>query len=162
MERIKVTSQKQLDEIPSDFDGVISICFGTPDDRAIVKTYYENANIVSCGDSCVVVFDYNHVIAKDSSTVIAMDNVTVSARHSSHVEAHDNSSIRASDYSTIVSRNSSSVEVHGHSVVDARDRSEINICNRDGFAIARDNSEVFALPGSNVTVLGNASVTFID
>lgn len=61
MEKIIVTSQKQLDEVPVDYHGRIIIKFGTPNNRALVKQRYpksvvarENSSVAGTGNAQIV------------------------------------------------------------------------------------------------------------
>ena len=138
MESIKVTSQNQLDELPTNYIGRICVCFGTPINPAIIRGEHKYAAILVAGNSCAVVMGDAHIIARDSSSVVVLGGSTVAAHNSSHVEAR------------------------GHVCVDARDDSEINVVTLGNAVVARDNSKVEAWSGSNITALGNATVLYFD
>lgn len=162
MESIKVTSQNQLDKLPTNYIGRICVCFGTPINPAIIRGEHKYATILVAGHSCAVVMGDAHIIARDSSSVVALGGSTVAAHNSSHVEARDVSSVVAFDYSTVVAWDRSHVEARGHVCVDARDDSEINVVMLNNTIVARDNSKVEAWSGNNITALGNATVLYFD
>ena len=110
MNKITVTSQQQLDNLPHDCHGRIYIKFGTPHDKAIVRRKY----------------DFASVEARDNSSVVARDNSSVEARDNSSVVARDNSSVVARDNSSVVAWGNSSVVAWGNSSVVAWGNSQIN------------------------------------
>lgn len=68
MEKIIVTSQKQLDEVPVDYHGRIIIKFGTPNNRALVKQRYPKS-VETRGNGSVV--------ARENSSVAGTGNAQI-------------------------------------------------------------------------------------
>ena len=81
LDEIIVTSQKELDDIPSDYRGRILI---KAQNRVVVdKMYYWS--VEARGNSSVVAWDNSSVVAWDNSSVEAWDNSSVVARGNSSV-----------------------------------------------------------------------------
>ena len=138
-----VTSQAELDAIPVDYNGRITIKFGTPYNRAVVNKRYAYS-VVAWGNSSVE--------ARDNSSVVARDNSSVEARDNSSVEAWDNSFVVAWDNSSVEAWGNSSVEAWGNSFVVARDNSSVE---------AWGNSQIVDVERrGNVKVSGNARVVY--
>ena len=148
MKEIIVKNQKELDDIPVDFDGRIKIDFGVQTNKAVIRNKYKYA-VFSVGNSTVEARDNSTVMAWGNSTVMAWDNSTVEAWGNSTVMARDNSTVMARDNSTVEAWDNSTVEAWGNSTVEARDNSSVE---------ARDNSTVEAWDNSTVTAGGNAQV----
>ena len=144
MNEIIVKSQKELDELPIDYNGRIMIEFGTPYDRAVVNRRFK-FSVVAWGNSSVV--------AWGNSSVEAMGNSSVEAMGNSSVVARDNSSVVAWGNSSVVARGNSSVEAWDNSSVVAWDNSSV---------VAWDNSSVVAWDNSSVVAWGNSSVVAWD
>ena len=176
MEIIEITSQKQLDELPLDYNGRICIKFGTPDDRAIIRHRYiypvealenssvealENSSVVARGNSSVVARGNSSVEAWENSSVVALDNSSVVARGNSSVVALENSSVEARGNSSVEARGNSSVEAHGNSSVVARGNSSV-VAHGNSSVVARGNSSVVARGNSSVVAHGNSSVVAWD
>ena len=156
LDEIIVKSQKELDDIPEDFEGIIYIEFGTYWNRAIVNKKYigsvvarENSSVVARGHSSVEAWENSSVVARGHSSVVARENSSVEAWENSSVEARENSSVVARGHSSVEAWENSSVEARGHSSVVARENSSVE---------ARENSSVEARENSSVEAGGNSQV----
>ena len=143
-----VKSQKELDAIALDFDGVIEIRFGTGWEPAIVKQKYK-ARVVARENSSVEAWENSSVVARENSSVVAWGNSSVEARENSSVVAWENSSVVAWENSSVVARENSSVVAWGNSSVEAWENSSV---------VAWENSSVEAWENSSVVAWGNSSV----
>ena len=124
---IIVTTQEEMDAIPSGYTGCISI--KTNDIITVVRAYPQR----------VAVKENSHVIAIDNSDIAAMDNSIVEAygRSSVHawnnsaVIAHDNSYVQAHDSSKVFANGSSTMEAWGSSEITATEHSSVDAfsCN---------------------------------
>ena len=92
MEQIIVKSQKELDAIPIDYNGIIIIQFGTRYDRAIVNKKFK-FSVEAWGNSSVEARGNSSVEARGNSSVVALENSSVEARGNSSVEAKHNSQV---------------------------------------------------------------------
>ena len=99
MSQITVTTQKEWDDIPSDFDGYIYI--QSPVNSRIFIAERKGLRVV----------------AWENSSVVARENSSVVARGNSSVEAWENSSVVARGNSSVVARENSSVEARGNSQI---------------------------------------------
>ena len=116
LEEITVKSQKELDDIPEDFEGRIYIEFGTYLNKAVVNKRYcrsviarENSSVVARGNSSVIAWGNSSVEARENSSVIAWGNSSVEARENSSVVAWGNSSVEARENSSVVARGNTQV-----------------------------------------------------
>ena len=127
MKEIVVTSQAELDALPTDYDGRIIIKFGTPYNRAIVKRRFKY-RVVAWGNSSVVARGNSSVEAWGNSSVVAWGNSSVVAWGNSSVEARESSSVEAWENSSVVARGNSSVVANGNTqVVDSTRSHDIEI-----------------------------------
>ena len=160
IDEIIVKNQKELDAIPVDFAGRISIKFGTYFKPAIVsKRYYlsvvawGNSSVVAWGNSSVVARENSSVEAWGNSSVVARENSSVVARGNSSVVARGNSSVVARENSSVVAWENSSVVAWGNSSVVARGNSSVE---------ARENVQVVDyLQGSKIKISGNARIVYM-
>ena len=148
MNTIKITSQKQLDELPIDYDGKIYIKFGTPNNPAIIRNKYTYP-VAARGNSSVEAWENSSVEAWENSSVVALENSSVVAWENSCVVARGNSSVAA--------RDNSSVAAYDNSSVEAWENSSVVACGNSSIA-AYDNSSVAAYDNSSVVASGNAQV----
>src|SRR5664280_1353532 len=144
MAEIIINTQKELDAVKIDFDGIIKI-FGV---RIIVSLKYKY-RVVARENSSVVAWENSSVVAWGNSSVEARENSSVEARENSSVEAWENSSVEAWENSSVEARENSSVEARENSSVEARENSSVE---------ARENSSVVARENSSVEARGNSSV----
>ena len=149
MNKITVTSQQQLDNLPHDYHGRIYIKFGTPCDKAIVRRKYDFASVEACGNSSVVALGNSSVVALGNSSVVARENSSVEVRGNSSVVALGNSSVDALENSSVVAWENSSVVARGNSSVVALGNSSV---------VARENSSVEAWENSSVEARGNSQI----
>ena len=138
MEQLIVTNQKDLDNIPVDYDGRIIIKFGTPWNRAVINKKYkysvvawENSSVEARENSSVVAWENSSVVAWENSSVVARENSSVVARENSSVEARENSSVEAWENSSVVAWENSSVEAWENSSVVAWGNSQITDRTKD-------------------------------
>ena len=124
LDEIIVKSQKELDDIPEDFEGIIYIEFGTYWNRAIVNKKYIGS-VVARGHSSVVARGHSSVVARENSSVEARENSSVEARENSSVVARGYSSVEARENSSVVAWENSSVEAWGYSSVVAGGNSQV-------------------------------------
>ena len=124
LDEIIVKSQKELDDIPEDFEGIIYIEFGTYWNRAIVNKKYIGS-VVARGHSSVVARGHSSVVARENSSVEARENSSVEARENSSVVARGYSSVVARENSSVVAWENSSVEAWGYSSVVAGGNSQV-------------------------------------
>lgn len=125
MKEIIVKNQKELDDIPVDFDGRIKIDFGTQTNKAVIRNKYKYA-VFSVGNSSVAACGNSSVAAWDNSSVEAWDNSSVEARGNSSVEALGNSTVMALRNSTVMALENSRVTAGGNAqVLDAARRGNI-------------------------------------
>ena len=106
MNEIIVKSQKELDELPIDYNGRIVIEFGTPYDRAVVNRRFK-FSVVARGSSSVEARDNSSVVACGNSSVVACGNSSVVAWGNSSVVAWDNSSVVAQANTQVTDRSHS-------------------------------------------------------
>lgn len=145
-----VKSQKELDALPVDFDGVICIDFGKKFNPAVIDKKYKHA---------VEVKNRSYVVAKNNCNLIARDESYVEAWNASHVMTRDNSSVSAFDNSFVEARNNSFVEARDSSYVKACDNSYIKALDQSNIN-AVDHSHVRAYNRSHVK--GHANAQIID
>ena len=112
---IVATTQKELDAIPDDYIGRITIRGVEP--ITITKNY--NWRVEIKGDSKVIAEENTFVSAEDRSFVIAK-SASVRAKDHSTVFAKGRSNVVARDYSSIIAADKCSVSAWDHSVVEAR------------------------------------------
>lgn len=153
-----VTSQKELDDIPVDFEGYIIIEFGdSKTGPAIILNSYthavirvrrdhllyiqsrginiieafDNSDIVAYNNSIVYAYGDSHVIARDNVQVIAYGNSKIDAYCQSKVYAYWNSVIRASDKSIIDAHDNSETFLYDNSTGNTYKGSTVHICGND-------------------------------
>jgi hypothetical protein len=134
MQEIIVTTQKELDNVKVDFDGIIKITGGTSFRRIVVSKKYEyrvvaweNSSVEARENSSVEAWGNSSVVAWENSSVVARENSSVEARENSSVEAWENSSVEAWENSSVVARENSSVVACGNSSVVAWGNSSIHL-----------------------------------
>ena len=135
LKEITVHTQKELDDIPVDFKGVIyidasCICVNKLYKMCIAKgrssiCAFNDAVITAEDHSCIEANDNTRIIAKDHSDIIANDNARVIAKDFSHVNATGHSDILASDFSLIKSFDHVTVYANDFSIVSAGHESKI-------------------------------------
>ncbi len=153
MQEIKITSQKQLDELPLNFDNFtyIYIYAGTLYNPIIIRNKYKNSSVEARENSSVEARENSSVVARENSSVEAWENSSVVARENSSVEARGNSSVEARENSSVEARENSSVEARGNSSVEARGNSSV-VARENSSVVARENSSVEAWENSSIKV----------
>ena len=117
MKEIIIKTQKELDAVDVNFDGIIKILgIGI---RVSLNYQYrvvarENSSVVAWGNSSVVAWGNSSVVAWENSSVVARGNSSVEARENSSVVARGNSSVEARENSSVVARENSSVVARGN------------------------------------------------
>jgi len=151
VKEITVTTQDELDALPSKFDEYTRIYIkgGARDNRIAVKVARENSSVEAWENSSVVARGNSSVEAWGNSSVEAWGNSSVVAWENSSVVAWGNSSVVAWGNSSVEARENSSVEAWGNSSVEARENSSVE---------AWENSSVVAWENSSVEAWGNSSV----
>jgi hypothetical protein len=71
MKEIIVTTQAELDAVPSDFAGLIIIKGGTATDWLQLTRARESSHVEALGSSHVEARESSHVVARESSHVVA-------------------------------------------------------------------------------------------
>ena len=140
-----VTSQAELDAIPVDYNGRITIKFGTPYNRAVVNKRYAYS-----------------VVAWGNSSVVAWGNSSVEAWENSSVEARENSSVVAWGNSSVVAWGNSSVEARGNSSVVAWGNSQIVDVVRRGNVKTSGNARVVYNPDNITAWAAGNDIPIID
>ena len=177
---IMVNSQKEFDDISSDFVGSIRIKFGNETNRAVVNRVFENAVIVVGDNHCVTVKNAR-IDAEGCSKIAAFGNSIVKAYENSSVYAYENSTVYANGgcfvsvdgdcvvYATgrctvraffgskVYASDSSVVEVNGNCVCDAYDYSTVAAFG-NAVVDAFDSSIVKAFNISDIKAHGNSCV----
>ena len=108
LKKITVKTQRELDNIPKDFDGTVYIKFGTLFNLAIVRDKYAYS---------VIARENSFVEARGNSSVEARENSSVIARGNSSVKAWENSSVIAWENSSVIARDNSSVKAWGNTQI---------------------------------------------
>ena len=144
LDKITVTTQAELDLIPLEFEGKISIKCDSNDWIQIRNSYCYPVEIL--GNSFVEALDKTRIDAHDNSWIVARGNSRVEAFDNSNVTVCGNASVRAHDNSSVVAQNNSFVWAYDNSFVWAQDNSRVD---------AHDNSFVWAHDNSTVEVKDN-------
>jgi hypothetical protein len=150
MKTIKIESQEQWDNLPSEFDEYIELQIHC---NLIIRGTPKNSQIDTYGSSQVYAYGSSRVSAHDSSRVSAHDSSRVSAHDSSRVSAHDSSRVSAHDSSRVYAYDSSRVDAYGSSRVYAYDSSRV---------YAYDSSRVYAYDSSRVSAHDSSQVSAHD
>ena len=120
---IIVTTQEEMDAIPSGYTGCISI--KTNDIITVVRTYpqrvavKENSHVIAMGNSDIAATDNSIVEAYERSSVYAWRNSTVIAYDNSYVCSRGNGKIFANGNSTVEAWGYGEITATEHSIVDA-------------------------------------------
>ena len=111
-----IRTQNELDALPDNYDGVISIYFGTEKNPARVNRTFAGI-IRTCGTSVATVFGKNKVTVCDYSVVDVFDGCVVEAQDESFVRAFDECKVTATDQSRVETHDNSSAECLEQSTV---------------------------------------------
>lgn len=118
LKEVIVTTQEEMDNIPYDYKGCISI-----KSKEIIQVnhpYFQR----------VAAYGNSHVVARYNSDIAAMDNSIVEAYEHSSVHAWNNGTVIAYDNSYVWVHNSGKVFANGSSTVEAWGSSEITTTDR--------------------------------
>ena len=116
MDEIIVKSQKELDAIPTDYNGRIIIEFGTPYNRAVVNRKFrylvlmENSSAVLWGNSSAELRENSSAVLRGNSSAVLWENSSAELMENSSAELMENSS----------------AELWGNSSADAKHNSQVN------------------------------------
>ena len=157
MKEIIITTQVELDALPSSFTEYTRIIIKNTTSRLVVKNSRENSSVVAWGNSSVVARENSSVVAWENSSVVARENSSVVARGNSSVVARENSSVEAWGNSSVEAWENSSVEARGNSSVEAWGNSSV-VAWGNSSVVARENSSVVARENSSVEAWGNCVV----
>jgi hypothetical protein len=102
MKEIIITTQSELDALPSSFNEYTRILIYSTTSRLVVRLARENSSVEArenssveaCGNSSVVAWENSSVVAWEHSSVVAWENSSVEAWENSSVEARGNSVVR--------------------------------------------------------------------
>jgi hypothetical protein len=147
MNKIKIYTQKDLDNLPDSFEEytrILLINF-----NGAIKKAWGNSSVEARGNSSVVARENSSVVALENSSVVAWENSSVVALGNSSVEARGNSSVVARENSSVVALGNSSVEARGNSSVVALENSSVEAWGNSS-VVARGNSSVEAWENSSV------------
>lgn len=187
MDSIIVATQKELDAVPLDYDGVI-IVKGLPEEQITIRHNYKNriavrststvalfnecrvdvqgnsyilafdhSEVMSAGHSIIKAFDNSYVFAGNDDTVYAGGHSIVEAHDDAHVIAYNYSQVRAYDYSTIIAYDRTNVEAYTGTSIYAYEDTNI-MAYGNSKVVAYGNSSIEAWHGSNVAAWGNSQV----
>ena len=117
MKEIVITTQAELDALPSSFDEYTKVIIRNTKSRLIIKLARENSSVVAWGNSSVEARENSSVVAWENSSVVARENSSVVAWGNSSVEARENSSVEARENSSVVAWGNSSVVAWGNAAV---------------------------------------------
>ena len=126
MKTIIVTTQAELDALPSSFPEFTAIEIRSPaSEEIVIRRTPDSSTVTACGSSTVTAYDSSTVTAYNSSTVTACGSSTVTAYGSSTVTAYGSSTVTAYDSSTVTACDSSTVTAYGSSTVTAYNSSTV-------------------------------------
>lgn len=172
MKEIIVRTQKELDAIDVNFNGVIKIegvhikvekqyrgCVEAIGQSRVIVI--NNASVILRDDSAGYIYDKSHAEARDNSFVYAFDESNVKAFGHSSVFATKHSTVVAKDYSSIKAIDYSNVIAMGNSTVFARYASNIEAFE-NSVVIAKDRSKTEARDASTVSAWCSSLVEAYD
>jgi hypothetical protein len=165
---ITVKTQKEWDDIPSDFGGIVYI--NSARETIIIVRERKgwrveargNSSVVAWGNSSVVAWENSSVEAWGNSSVEAWGNSSVVAWENSSVVAWENSSVVAWENSSVVAWENSSVEARGNSSVEGQGNAQICQCSDAAKIQAVGNSRIVWLPRSVEEYCGFYGIKVLD
>lgn len=165
IKEIIVTTQEEMDAIPSGYTGCISI--KTNDIITVVRAYpqrvavMENSHVIAMGNSDIAAMDDSIVEAYEHSSVHACDDSTVIAYDNSYVCAHNSSKVFANGNSTVEAWGSSEITATGHSTVDAWSQNTIHAEEYSSVWVHCTDVSVTATGKSRIKIIHNVCNTNI-
>ena len=176
VKEIFVKSQGELDNISTEDDVIINVCFGIKAEPAIIYKRYKylvracrnssvrvcnNCLIKACDNSLVEALSTSSVIAYNNSLVMAYDCSSVEAGGNSLVIAYNNSLVRAGHNSSVVAYGNSLVEAFGNSSVEAYGNSSVEVHDRSS-VMACGNAQVLKMDNhqNHIRIFGNARIVY--
>lgn len=172
MDSIIVATQKELDAVPLDYDGVI-IVKGLPEERITIRHNYKKPIVIreastvslfnECrvdvqGNSYILAFDHSEVMSFAGHSIIkAFDCSYIFARNTDTVYACGYSTVEAYDDAHVIAYDSSKVCAHDHNTIIAYDRANVEAYEYTSI-YAYENASITAYGNSKVAAYGNSSI----
>jgi hypothetical protein len=156
MSTVIVRNQAEWDALPASYEEYTEIEIRVEGWLTVLKTP-ESSHVVARESSHVVAWESSHVEARESSHVEAWESSHVEARESSHVEAWGSSHVEARGSSHVVARESSHVVARESSHVEAWESSHV-VAWGSSHVVARESSHVVAWESSHVVARESSHV----